>query len=245
MVKAFIFILISTLVGIMFYFFSPQATLSMDEDERFWFWILLGLIGGAGIFTCEVFLTFFKLKWNDLTKAFLQSICGTVAVLTPLYQMYSVDEIPPFTTTVLFIWIVMILILAGTFILSQKVLKTRPNAIAISEPDETPAKIPAKILNRLPVHLQSSDLYALSSEDHYVRVHTSKGDDIILMRLSDAILDTGDVEGLQVHRSWWVAKTAISHIKSTGRNGEITLKNDGKVPVSRNGLKTVRDIGWL
>lgn len=248
-IKAFILILVALLVGFMISFFSPRATLTMDDDERIWFWIYLCLIGGAGIFVGDLIVTFLKMKLHGWPKAFLQSICGTVAVLIPLYAIYDPSEIPRPSTTVLFIWIIMVLILAGTTIMGLKFLK--PDTLKDVEKalggskDEKSEKTPAKILARLPIHLQSSELYALSAEDHYVRVHTSKGDDIILMRLSDAVLETGDVEGLQVHRSWWVAQAAINDIKSKGRNAEITLKNTRRAPVSRNALKLVRNMGWL
>ena len=236
---------VALLVSFMINFFSPLATLTMGPEERIWFWIYLCLIGGAGIFFCDLIITYFKVKLLGWPKAFLQSICGTVAVLIPLYAIYDPAEIPRLSTTVLFVWIVMILILAGATIVGSKFLKTDTGIDVEKVTDEAQVKIPARILTRLPVHLQSSELYALSAEDHYVRVHTSKGDDIILMRLSDAILEAGDVEGLQVHRSWWVAQAAIAHIKSKGRNAEITLKNMRKVPVSRNALKLVRNMGWL
>ena len=102
-----------------------------------------------------------------------------------------------------------------------------------------------KVLSRLPVHLQEAELYALSAEDHYVRVHTSKGVEMVLMRLSDAISEAGGVMGVQTHRSWWVAKSAIDDIQSKRRSAELTLKNGVKVPVSRNALKVLKDMGWL
>ena len=65
------------------------------------------------------------------------------------------------------------------------------------------------------------------------------------MRLSDSITEASNVEGAQTHRSWWVAKGAVAYIKSLGRTAEIKLKNDKVAPVSRNGLKTLKDLGWL
>jgi|GEM_PF-308316 len=64
-----------------------------------------------------------------------------------------------------------------------------------------PAPQPA-FLDRLPAHL-GSDLLALEMEDHYVRVHTALGSELILLRMRDAIAELGGIEGAQVHRSWW------------------------------------------
>lgn len=42
-------------------------------------------------------------------------------------------------------------------------------------------------------------LLVLSVEDHYVRVRTTKGDELILMRLTDAIIETDPVPGVRAH----------------------------------------------
>lgn len=245
-IKVGIIFVVCLLIGIMINFFSPHATLEMDEEERFWFWICLCLVGGAGTFICDFLLTYSEVKWPDLLKAFIQSVCGTVAVLIPLYMTYEPVEIPPFSTTFIFVWAIIVLILIGTFSMGLKLLKPETDTL---RPDVKPPKMldeaPTKILMRLPFHLQTSELYALSAEDHYVRIHTSKGDTLMLMRLSDAILETGMIEGLQIHRSWWVAKAAVEDIKSKGRVAEVTLKNNVKAPVSRNALKTLKSVGWL
>nr|QQZ51292.1 LytTR family transcriptional regulator DNA-binding domain-containing protein [Phenylobacterium glaciei] len=71
-------------------------------------------------------------------------------------------------------------------------------------------------------------------EDHYVRVHTAVRSELILMRLSDAVARTGR-EGLQVHRSWWVARDAVTEVIRDGRNLRLKLLNGLEVPVARRG----------
>ena len=199
---------------------------------------------------CELFLSFTQVKPSGLTQAFLQTLCGTIAVLIPLYLLYETADIPRFSTTLTFVWTVMILIYAGTHILSSKSLRTDTThaPLEMATPiknDPNSAKPRVKILERLPVHLQDSQLYALSAEDHYVRIYTSKGDAMVLMRFSDAVTEAESVNGLQIHRSWWVSRSAVGDIKPKGRSAEITLKNDIKAPVSRNALKVLRENRWL
>jgi LytTr DNA-binding domain len=59
------------------------------------------------------------------------------------------------------------------------------------------------LLSRLPRAL-GSNILCLQMEDHYVRVHTPAGSELILMTLREAITELGGLEGLRVHRSWWV-----------------------------------------
>ena len=102
----------------------------------------------------------------------------------------------------------------------------------------------AGFLDRLPPRL-GRDLLCLQMEDHYVRAHTSRGSDLILTPLKEAIADLGAAEGLQVHRSWWVARDAVAEPVTRGRNLVLRLTNGLEVPVSRTSVAKLRAAGWL
>lgn len=102
----------------------------------------------------------------------------------------------------------------------------------------------SRLKERLPLHLKSSTIYALNVEDHYVRVITSSGEHLLLMRLSDAIAEMEPIAGLTTHRSWWVAKDGIEKIKKIGRTQTILLKSGAEAMVSRSGSKLIKEAGW-
>jgi hypothetical protein len=104
---------------------------------------------------------------------------------------------------------------------------------------------PVAFLDRLPMRLRSAELWAVEAEDHYLRVHTSKGSDLILMRFSDALRELRSVEGEHVHRSWWVAKGAVADTAMEGRRGILTLKDGSAAPVSRARVAELRSKGWF
>jgi hypothetical protein len=108
-----------------------------------------------------------------------------------------------------------------------------------------PWNVPSPFLDRLPPRLRGSDLWAVQAEDHYLRVHTSKGQDLILMRLSDAMAELKPIEGAQTHRSWWVARAAISDVAKGDGRGEIRLPDGVMAPVSRTHAKALRERGWI
>src|SRR5439155_6984812 len=89
---------------------------------------------------------------------------------------------------------------------------------------------PAKFLERLPLKLRGAEVWAVEAEDHYLRLHTSKGQDLILMRLSDAIAELEGIEGAQVHRSWWVARDAIAEARRGDGRATLTLKDGAEAP---------------
>ncbi len=86
---------------------------------------------------------------------------------------------------------------------------------------------------------------ALRGEDHYVRVVGEAREELILMRLRDAIERLGDADGLRVHRSWWVAKDAVISVRRDGRTAVITLAGGHEVPVARDMMPHLRAAGWL
>lgn len=89
------------------------------------------------------------------------------------------------------------------------------------------------------------EIIALSVEDHYTRVHASERSEMVLMPLSEAIGLMPADAGRQVHRSWWVARSATQSQKREGRDIKLTLVNGLEVPVSRAQTKALRKEGWL
>jgi len=89
-------------------------------------------------------------------------------------------------------------------------------------------------------------IVALQMEDHYVRVHGANGEStLLLMRLRDAVAEMDGREGMQVHRSWWVARDAVQSVREAGRNVRLVLVNGLEAPVARNTVAALREAGWL
>lgn len=102
-----------------------------------------------------------------------------------------------------------------------------------------------RFMERLPAKLKGAAIYAVSSEDHYLRLHTSKGADLILMRLADAISELEGLEGAQTHRSWWVARDAVESVRREGDKVVLVLKGGAEAPVSRPNVRALRSAGWF
>jgi hypothetical protein len=103
---------------------------------------------------------------------------------------------------------------------------------------------PARFIERLPLRLRGARLIAVQAEDHYLRVHTEQGSDLILMRLSDALGELEGLEGAQTHRSWWVARDAVSGASRGDGRATLTLHGGLTAPVSRRYARALREAGW-
>lgn len=104
---------------------------------------------------------------------------------------------------------------------------------------------PARLHDRLPPKLKGAVVHAVEAEDHYLKLHTSKGSDLILMRLSDALQELEGIEGAQVHRSWWVARAAVTGASRGEGRARLQLVNGLEVPVSRTYARALREAGWF
>ncbi|MEM1379536.1 MAG: LytTR family DNA-binding domain-containing protein [Pseudomonadota bacterium] len=102
-----------------------------------------------------------------------------------------------------------------------------------------------QLVSRLKPSLRDSAILALSAEDHYVRVYTADGDDLLLLRLSDAIAQTRGLDGQQIHRSWWIAREGVSEIRKRTEGGTAILKNGVEAPISRARFKELKAAGWV
>ena len=102
----------------------------------------------------------------------------------------------------------------------------------------------APFLERLPSRL-GRNLLHLHMQDHYVEAHTDEGSELLLLRFRDALRELDGLDGAQVHRSHWVARSAVAGV--VRRNGRVALRlvNGNRVPVSRSFAPRLRERGWL
>ena len=118
--------------------------------------------------------------------------------------------------------------------------QTDPNA----EPHSVLSKEPwSHFKERLPTPL-AGDLLCLEMHDHYLAVHSTEGKQLILCRMEDAAREL-DALGLRVHRSWWVARTAIIGTRKEGQRLFLCLTDGRQVPVGKTYRQTLKNNGLM
>ena len=238
-------VLITLVLGFLFAWFGVYDTGGISFPIRFAYWCTTI---GVGVF-CSLWLMpeVFERRFADQHVAVRIAIAA-LAVSIPvtlclvlIHEYGFGDDIAPAEWPLQFAYVLVVsLVITTGFAFADIFAKTVATSAAEAGAD---ASAPA-IIDRLPARLRSSDIYAVSAEDHYLRVHTSAGEELILMRLSDAIRELNGIEGLQTHRSWWVARNGLAD--SQRENGKLVLKlkSGAEAPVSRTYQKSVRDAGW-
>lgn len=230
-------------IGTFLTFIGPfGSSASGDQWWRLWlFWTGVIVTGGIiGEFVSAVLKQLFA-KLPMLVQLAVIALVMAV-IMTPVVALFGMligDPFPLSYWPELFGGVFVIsAFMTGIGVLMDKALSEEPEA----KPDN-PSDIQARFLMRLPPAFRAAKLHAVESEDHYLRVHTDKGSELILMRLADAVRELEGSGGLQTHRSWWVAGDAVKEVKR--QNGRLVLVTHGDVdvPVSRTYAKLVREAG--
>jgi len=234
-------LLVALVSGVFLTFAGAFGTGDVPLGQRTIYWMTLMVLGYAwGAFVAGYFFSVARRRldniWlNGLVAALLMSIPFTVVVWVVTRLMLG-SQMPLRALPVLF-GTVLLVSLAITAL--NILIESRRAAIT----HEGPA--PPKFLERLPLKLRGAKVWAVEAEDHYLRLHTSKGQDLILLRLADAVAELEGIEGAQVHRSWWVARDAITDAKRGDGRAVLTLKDGSEVPVSRTYAGLLRERGWI
>lgn len=98
--------------------------------------------------------------------------------------------------------------------------------------------------SRLSARRRGARLIALEAEDHYVRVHTNAGSELVSMRFSEAVEELALAHGYRLHRSWWAAADAVEAVRWKRGTGEARLTGGIVAPVSRSCAAALRQAGW-
>lgn len=113
----------------------------------------------------------------------------------------------------------------------------------ISHQSTAPEPEQPLLMDRLAPPLRGP-IVALSAEDHYTRIRTTQGEDLILMPLRDAIREAAPTPGLQIHRSHWVATDRIQRVHRADGKTQVILQDGTTLPVSRANTASLRELGY-
>ena len=214
---------------------------------RFAYWIPVMLLGAVvGRMTAALVSRIPRATSNEWLYGALLALAITVPATLVIWAYTSVffhqpialEALPFFAGPVLLVSVGMTAIM---MLVGRPGRMTHGRAITPTAPSvATP-----RFYDRLPPKLKGALIYAVQAEDHYLRLHTSKGSDLILMRMADAIAELDGIEGAQTHRSWWVAKDGFEGAAREGDRLLLNIKDGVKAPVSRPNVRALREAGWF
>ena len=234
-------VLLLAAVGLLMTALGPYRTLDNPTPVRTAYWLAAAL--GAGLFGIAV-----DAMLAPRIRGFWVRVATVSLVMTPPVTLYiyvlnalMLDlprrwwMLPQLGGQVL---IVAVLIMALRGLAWRRVVETR-TVVAPPLPEAERA-----FRMRLSAKRRSARLIAIEAEDHYVRVHTDAGSELLLMRFSEAVEELAQAYGYRLHRSWWVAAEAIEAVKWKRGGGEARLAGGISAPVSRSCAAALKQAGW-
>lgn len=136
------------------------------------------------------------------------------------------------------------LLIGGSLSALLAALGRRPAGVDVAAPPVSNAE-PGLLAIR--AHLPDlSGVLMAAAEDHYLRLVLADGRrPLVLFRLGDALGELAAEDGLQVHRSAWVAQRHVAGARRDGRRWLLQLADGSEQTVSETYLPAVRAAGWL
>jgi hypothetical protein len=241
-----------TVVGVFLGLIGPFGTIAMALAPRLLVWLGFSYAGYAIYRPMGL-----AVEWGARALALPRAGLWVAAVLIASVPMsllvqaiYSLPDPPRWPgIDAMMANYFSVLLIGGAVTLLFNLLRpgqrsTAPVAVASPAPIPRASDPANPLIDQLPPEI-GSDIVALEMEDHYVRVHTMLGSALVLMRLRDAVALIGDLEGMQVHRSWWVARAAVENVQRDGRNIRLQLPGGIEAPVARAKVAELRDARWI
>jgi len=227
-------------LGLLFAWLGVYNTGNLPFLQRTAFWTVTMAVGAGSSYLVVPYLWSERFEaWPGPFKIAAVAILVSFPVTVSLFVMNN----SPFRLDIILIQFVYVLIISLIISTGMYVARTfEQSKAATDQPGEDPLE---RFMERLPVKFRTAELHAISSEDHYLRVHTSLGEEMILMRLADAVRELSGADGLQVHRSWWVAKQGVQDERRVDGRSLLVLPSGTEVPVSRSYRSKAKDAGLI
>ena len=227
------FWIITGVLILVCYLSGPFGTFdALPNGFRLIYWALIVLsTGGLGLWAHELIHTQGLQKIRDLLLVSL--LFGLVA--SGLVVLISLSLLDPIERFPGLLEILRYSLPSATMVFLLSVVFTS----AGSSPETTLETPRAALFRRLEKHPNANSIWSLSAQDHYVEVVTELGTELCLMRLNDAIAEVPANDGIQIHRSHWVAKSAISRLDAKGSTASVHLVDGRELTVSQSRLKAL------
>lgn len=248
-------LLLDASVPVLLALSGPFGTFqSLTLQER----ALMFSLGSMGTALCTQFIVRLCLKdpWLSHVRRPYRILVGTllasipsVVVVRAVGQALGLAHVMPDSLLELWFQIcqINIALVALHFVLLHRLQARRRSGDHAAEPKDPdprpetePLEVPPPTLVARLAPENRGAVISLTAQDHYVEITTTGGAELVLMRLSDAISELQGLPGVQIHRSHWVALSAIRSTSRSAGRMNVTLVDGRSLPVATTREKSVR-----
>lgn len=228
-------------LGLLMAVLGPYRSLDIPPVRRTIYWLLAIVGGGAIGIAVDIAL-------RHRIRNFWPRLLGVTILMTPPVALFvwflnqailgAKAGLPFLPTLAWQVFVIAFLVMAMRALVWRRVVEKRTVVVPpLPEAERT-------FRMRLSARRRAARLIAIEAEDHYVRVHTNQGSELLTMRFSDALAELALAHGYRLHRSWWAAADAIEGVRWQRGNGEARLACGLIAPISRGFAVALKEAGW-
>ncbi len=228
-------------VGLVMAALGPYRTLDVPDAVRIAYWLIAVIGAGlAGMLFDLMLGTRIPALW---VRTATVSLVATLPVTPFIYALNAAMLGLPRRPWLLpqlgwQVFVVLLFIMAVRALAWRRIVETRTIIVPPLPQAERVFRL------RLSARRRGARLIAIEAEDHYVRVHTDAGSELLSMRFSDAVEELACAHGHRLHRSWWAFADAIEAVRWNRGTGEARLAGGIVAPVSRTCATALKEAGW-
>lgn len=232
-------------IGLLMGFLGPFDSDGVPVAERYVYWMICIIGGGLiGIVADELLSRRITRPWR---RGAAVSVLMTppVTLLVLVTQSMIVEQPITWAAYGWLLWQVWPIMLA---VLAVRALVWRRAPVRVETRTVIAPPLPeaeATFRRRLSAKRRAARLIAIEAHDHYLKVHTDAGAELITLRFADALEELALAHGWRVHRSWWVAADAVEAVQWRRGVGEARLAGGLTAPVSRTYGPVLKEAGWF
>ena len=232
-------------IGIFLAVIGPYQTGTMPLTTRLVYWLVC--IVGGGIIGIAIEASVAGVLRPTKLRVFTISILMTplVSLLVMMTGALLAAQATRLAQYIELLWQVFVIALP---VMAVRALAWRRQKVLIQTRTVIEPPLPAAetvFRRRLSAKRRTARLIAIEAHDHYIRVHTDAGSELLTLRFADALAELEGAHGYRIHRSWWVSGESIEAVKWRRGAGEAMLICQLVAPVSRGHAEALRIAGWL
>ncbi|CAN5438367.1 LytTR family DNA-binding domain-containing protein [soil metagenome] len=232
-------------IGLLMGFLGPFDSEGTPAGTRYLYWMICMVGGGViGVAADELLSHRITGNWRRVAVV---SVLMTPPVTLLVLATQTLLMGQPFGVRALLdlawqVWPIMLAVMAVRALVWRRLpvrIETR-TVIAAPLPEAE-----AAFRRRLSAKRRAARLIAIEAHDHYLKVHTDAGEELVTLRFADALGELAQAHGWRVHRSWWVAAEAVEGVRWRRGAGDILLVGGLTAPVSRTYAPVLKEAGWF
>ncbi|WP_244624561.1 LytTR family DNA-binding domain-containing protein [Sphingomonas sp. So64.6b] len=232
-------------IGLLMGFLGPFASERAPIVGRYVYWMICIVGGGLIGVVADVLLSrYMAATWRRVAVVSVL-MTPAVSLLVMTTEHYLMGGLFGWLGYRRLLWQVWPILLAVMVVraLAWRRLPVRVETRTVIAPPLPETE--AIFRRRLSAKRRGAQLIAIEAHDHYLKVHTDAGVELITLRFADALDELTRAHGWRVHRSWWVAADAVEDVRWRRGAGEMRLVGGVMVPVSRTYAPVLKEAGWI